>query len=240
MSSIQGFVYILLVSFLVRPSNALAEFQCALVFNYKFFAPAEALIVDPRPEYIVLEKKQKQPLLKIGEGNSATIHLYRDVDGSFKVIKIYREERKESLERDHLGLLEVKEFFELDKSHSPNLKVVSSEIRYFFLPEKTKVLVTPFVPGINLHKLLMSTSSKDPLRQNAIRLYNQMIKELQDTAHRLGIQDEVRTETQQYFQDRQVDGLLMLRIYGRPPLLIKTDNLIFNPEDSSLTLIDPY
>jgi hypothetical protein len=236
----RGFVSIFLAAGFLLPQSVFADVQCRLVFLFKNTVEA-VYFADPRLEYIILEKTQTQPLLKIGEGNSASIYLQRDQDGLFKVIKVYKEERKEALERDHLGLLEVKSFFSIDKEHSPSLKVASSEIReILYKSEKTKVLVTPFIPGVNLHKFLMLTDNQNPLRQKAISLYNQMINELHEAARRMGFEDEVRMETQQYFQDKQIDGLLMLRIYGRPHLLIKTDNLIFNPEDGSLTLIDPY
>jgi serine/threonine protein kinase len=240
MSSQKGFFFILLVASLLLLESAWGNEQCRLVFLFRSISE-EVLVADPRQEYEVLEKTQTQPLLKIGEGNSASIYLQRHRSGFFEVIKVYKEERKDALQRDHLGLLEIKSLFELDKGHLPQLKVAASEIREIsYNSEKTKVLVMPYVAGVNLHKFLVSTSLQNPLRQKAIDLYNQMITELHQAAQRMGFQDEVRVESHQYFQDKQVDGLLMLRIYGFPHLLIKTDNLIFNPQDGSLTLIDPY
>ncbi len=176
--------------------------------------------------------------MKIGEGNSAISYLSREADGEYVVIKIYKPAHLVSLKRDHEGLQAVQDFFIMDKQHSPQLQVVASQI--VKLDNGTFALKMPFVPGVNLHKFLVETAETNPLRQVAVDLYNQMISELHRDAQRLGLVDEVRVETDKYFQDHKIDGLMMLRINGNPSILIKSDNVIFNPAENSLTLIDPY
>lgn len=195
---------------------------------------------DPRLKLEKLYRRQSVDTLKIGEGNSALVYLVRQDENQFIVVKDYREHRKDALERDHLGLIRIRQMFDLDKNHSLNIKVVSSEIKLGFGGNPTKkVLVMPFVPGINLHDLLIN-SPQHPLTASAIALYEKMIEELDRTAHLLGFRDQIEPESKIYFRDHKIDGLMTLKIGARPSLLIKTDNIIFNPEDNSLTLIDPY
>lgn len=239
---IKFFIYILSAIILSSPAFGQST-QCRSLFISIPSTTAIAHIPDyndPREKLERLYKRQSLDTLKIGEGNSALVYLVREPQGQFIVVKDYREHRKEALERDHLGLLRVRQMFELDKNHSLNLKVVPSEIRQGFAGDSSKkVLVMPFVPGINLHDLLIN-SPHHPLTANAIALYEKLIQELDHTAHVLGFRDQIEPESKLYFRDHKLDGLMTLKIGARPSLLIKTDNIIFNPEDNTLTLVDPY
>jgi hypothetical protein len=234
-----------LLSTLMPLSAHTGQISCNSIFSTAPAAASVVLFDDPREQYELLAKTRQQPLfMKFGEGNSAVVYLTKNSNGEFHVIKIYKpeylakQEYFDPLKRDRDGLKEVYDFFAMDRQHSPQLRV--AEARIITLPDGQRALDMPFVPGINLHKLLVETSDGHPFRQTAIELYNQMIEELHKDAQRLGLKDEVRVESDKYFQDHRVDGLMMLRVEGKPPLLIKTDNIIFNPNDNSLTLIDPY
>ncbi len=230
-------------------TNAQNSPLCVELFRTTNLTSPSAPTIDVRVRFDQLQAQQIEPLfLKIGEGNSAISYLFRESTPQghtqYSVMKVYKENRfdqvdpQKILERDHNGLREVQDFFMFDRQHSSQLRVVSSEIRT--RQDGTRVLVMPFVPGHNLHTYLIETPANNPSRQVAVDLYNQMIAELHRDAQRLGLTDEVTVETIKHFQDRRVDGMTMLRVNGNPSLLIKTDNLIFNPEDNSLTLVDPY
>jgi hypothetical protein len=229
-------VGVLVSLFLVSPGS-LARPQCVELFSIQQTS-LEELSRDPRSEW---NQKNINGLLKIGEGNSADVYLFKDTQSSYSIVKIYRADQLEKLERDHKGLQEVQRLFDLDSLHSLNFRVVKSQIvKNFNGKAGQDVLIAPFVPGLNLHQLLVNTNAKNPLHQQAVELYNRFVQELDRVAIRLGIRDEIREESEIYFQDHIVDGLPMLIIEGRPRILIKSDNLIFNPVDNSLTLIDPF
>lgn len=198
----------------------------------------ELIPTDAREEYV---SKGVQGFMKVGEGNSGSIFLFKNANGEFKVAKFYKPERAANLERDHLGLQEVQMMFDKDRFHSVQFRVAKSEILENLRSENGgRALVMDYYPGFNLHSLLISTPKNHPLHIQAETLYQKLVKELDYEAHLLGLRDEIRPETDKYFQDHIIDGLPMLIIEGHPRLLIKTDNIIFNPVENTLTLIDPY
>lgn len=226
-----------LLAALISYDAALADARprCLQIFTLEA-ATVDRLYHDPRPEV-----DKQGGLVKVGEGNSGTVYLFKTVFGEYKVAKIYKAERAENLERDHNGLAYVQKLFDSDSMHSMNFKVARSEIvENFNNVQGQRALVMPYIPGINLHKLLVNTAKNDPQHAQVEALYSRLIHELDRIAVKLNIRDEVRPESARYFQDHIVDGLPMLSIEGRPHILIKTDNIIFNPVDNSLTLIDPY
>lgn len=209
-----------------------------------FLSPASKIemlpdvsVKDPR----LLFETHNLETLQIGQGNSGKVFLFKNEAQQFMVGKVYNADRLENLERDHLGLKYVQRLFDLDTFHSINFKVVTSEINNNFNNIKgQKALVMPYVHGHNLHSFLISTPPSHPLHQKAVQLYQLLVRELDAVAVRLKIRDEIRDESERYFQDHILDGLPMLIIEGSPKILIKTDNIIFNPQENSLTLIDPY
>ncbi|MCC6137684.1 MAG: hypothetical protein IT287_03570 [Bdellovibrionaceae bacterium] len=224
-----------LLGILLSTSLAAASPQCSQLFTLDEVT-VDQLYTDPRPE---LDKQGG--LLLIGEGTSGKVFIFKTSTGEYKVAKLYKPERAESLERDHNGLKLVQKLFDLDAMHSMNFKVARSEIvENFNGVSGQRALIMPYVPGINLHKLLVSTKKHHPQHAQVEALYSKLIMELDRIAVQMKIRDEIRPETDRYFQDHIVDGLPMLIIEGQPRILIKTDNIIFNPADNSLTLIDPY
>lgn len=227
----------LFLNILLVPRVSYAEAQCIQIFHQELSIFQDHPIIDHRQ---LLDGKPPGHLQKIGEGNSGEVFIFKSSSGEFKVAKIYKPERQENLERDHKGLREVQEFFQFNASHSPLLKVAKSEIVMDFNSVRGQsALVMPYYPGINLHELLISLPSTHPQRQQAEQLYNGLIKELDTIAKQMKIGEEVKPEHVLYFRDHLLDGLSMLEIRGKPTLLIKTDNIIFNPDDGSLTLVDP-
>lgn len=105
---------------------------------------------------------------------------------------------------------------------------------------RNRAMSTPYVEGINLHQLLISDEYPKSLRLKATELYQALTLELINDMHIRNIRFEVTPERPVYFIDKRIDGLNILRIESDPPLLIKTDNLIYNPADNTLTLVDPY
>lgn len=219
-----------------------AEARCFSIFEIQVDVQVTGLPIF-RDSRLILEnllRESNENVLKIGEGNSAVSYLFKDSSGEYKVAKVYKAGREEALERDHLGLRAVQRMFNLN-SHNSSIRVATSEVvsDLAAFPGQS-VLVMPHIEGLNLHSLLIADPPNSLRRQKAIELYNEMIRELDDVAQALGIRDEIRIESEKYFQDGQVDGLYMLSVNSKPNLLIKTDNVIFNPVDNSLTLIDPY
>ncbi len=212
-----------------------AQSVCSDLFK-KDIAFEQITYEDPRPR---LDNKYGA-LLEIGEGNSGKVYLFKNDRGEYLVAKIYKPEHMDKLLRDHKGLELIQRLFDHDRLHSIKFRVAKSTIVENFNGTGQRVMVMPFVPGFNLHKLLVSTPEGHPLRERAEQLYNEFVKELDADAHREKIRDEFRDERDIYFQDHIVDGLKMLVLDGDPRVLIKTDNIIFNPLDNSLTLIDPY
>lgn len=227
----------LFLSFLLLRSASLADSQCVQIFHKEVVVFIDHPIQDHRQ---LLDGKPTGHLEKIGEGNSGEVFIFKTRSGEFKVAKIYRADRLENLDRDHKGLREVEEFFQFNSNHSPLFKVAKSEIVFDFNSVRGQnALVMPYFPGVNLHELLISLPSSHPQRQQAVELYNGLINELDTMAKKMRIAEEVKPEHVLYFRDHLLDGLSMLEIRGRPVLLIKTDNIIFNPEDGTLTLVDP-
>lgn len=217
-------------------STSLASLTCSDIFTVE--APAQELVItDPREMFDATLNKP----LQIGEGNSGKVYLFKSASGEFMIAKIYKEERKDNLQRDHLGLQLVQRLFDLDSLHSVNFRVAKSSIVENFnnVPGQ-KALIMPYFSGINLHTLLVSLPANHPMRVKAEKLYQEFIRELDADAVRAHFREELREETDRYFQDHIVDGQKMLIIEGNPRILIKTDNIIFNPVDNTLTLIDPY
>lgn len=229
--------FLLSVWLLVSPLQANA-FTCSEIFVVDEAAPTPSVFEDPRENF---DRLATDGLLKVGEGNSGLVYLFRDFQGQFKVAKIYKPERAANLERDHLGLQLIQKLFNSVPFHQINFRVATSEIvRNFNGVQGQNALVMPYYPGMNLHKLLISTPKQHLQHLEAMALYDQLVKELDIEAQNLNLRDEFRPETPKYFQDQTVDGLSVLVIEGNPRILIKTDNIIYNPNDHSLTLIDPY
>ncbi len=230
-----GFLTLLFSLFIFAPT-AHAR-QCIGIFELRE-APLDIALNDARDEYT---RSGGTGFLKIGEGNSGSIFLYKNQYGEFKVAKFYKPERAQNLERDHLGLKEVQMLFDRDQFHDIQFRVAKSEIvDNLQSVHGTRALIMDYHWGYNLHTLLISTPKNHPLHIQAEQLYQRLVKELDVDARREGLRDELRPETERYFQDHIVDGLPMLEIDGRPRLLIKTDNIIFNPIENTLTLIDPF
>lgn len=230
-----GFLFLIATGF-ISPAYARSA-RCHAIFELQD-TPIEVTFTDHRDHY---HQNAQNGFFKIDEGNSGRIYLFKNEKGEFKVAKFYKAERAANLERDHLGLKEVQTLFDNDRLHSLQFRVARSEIRDGFSSVwGSRALVMDYHPGFNLHKLLISTPKNHPLHVQAATLYQKLVKELDREAHLLGLRDEVRPETDKYFNDHIVDGLPMLFIEGRPRLLIKTDNIIFNPIENTLTLIDPY
>lgn len=219
------------------PALAYAR-MCVDIFTFDIEITAPLVFEDPRENFNL---KAKNGILKVGEGNSGSVYLFKTANGEFKVAKIYKPERAENLVRDHNGLALVQKLFDSVSFHNINFRVATSHIVKDFngVPGQ-HALVMPYFPGFNLHKLLINSPKQHIQHLEAMALYDQLVKELDLEAAKLGIKDEFRPETERYFQDHIVDGLPMLIIDGNPRILIKTDNIIYNPVDHSLTLIDPY
>lgn len=211
--------------------------QCRGIFEIAV-ETREPALTDAREAY---EQNGHIGFMKIGEGNSGTIFLFKNENGEFKVAKFYKPERAANLERDHLGLKEVQMLFDHDQFHSIQFRVARSHIQEGLRSEHgSRALIMDYHPGYNLHTLLVNTPRNHPLHKQAEALYQKFVKELDKEAHMMGFRDELRSESDKFFQDHVVDGLPVLIIEGTPRLLIKTDNIIFNPAENTLTLIDPY
>jgi hypothetical protein len=206
----------------------------------------------------LLDLAQRGQLTYWMTSRNAHLFLFTPPTGEIRVIKVYAEERHQRLDIAHWEMLRSAQ--NPVSAGSLHFRIPSiqnlGDIRPFGPSRLNAVGITmPLYPGRTLHSILIDSSISETRKQELRRAFQARIESLRQ-GHELGCSgcDTPYTlhSDRAFFTDERLDGseIWFFPEEGRsqngervtPPYgaMIKTDNIIVDPETDEMTLIDPY
>lgn len=216
------------------------------------------LLFNPKAPYFKFEDKSQQlsklnkkDQVFLGRGYSSSVSIvWHPLHPEKKVVKKIYQQDSFGTDRYHFdaeAMTELKQI--LSQYRAETFRLVDFErtmerIEGYSMPQMTAR--TDYVPGRNAHDLLMdphvSSTTKKIVRENFVRLMQNLKQVLSHDD--LGVTKLTQVDPEpRFFYDEKIDKVPMLKgqLKKGGAIIIKTDNVIVNPDDLSvMTLVDPY